>query len=161
MKQISWTYLHMKDDLSKLTQMSRALTSFELKIVQLKSRLHHLNQIINKKMTSINKFQIYYDEYKDKFNGSDSYNAHALHQSQIFLNQLTSVIFNENAVLGHLEAQKKELITEYVTYTKKISGMNQIIERYKMDKNNRIAKLLENEMVETYMANTFHSNTED
>lgn len=118
---------------SNQKQIKTMITSLALKKYQLAGEMSRLSAEISKKHDSINKFEVYYKEYKEKTNKESTHTISTYINNQKFLDRIVDTLAKEKDKLKPLENQRDNLISRYNGYQQKLDGLEELLNSMKQE----------------------------
>ena len=111
---------------TKARQLTSIIKIFELKKGHFKNNIYKANQLIEKKIASIQTLTQYAASYADKLDDASLTTIQIIKNNRLFYQQLQQVIQTEKKEIEKLEAIKRDLVSKYLGFDKKISGLNTV-----------------------------------
>ena len=113
-------------DNPKLNQMTSIIKLFKLKKEHFKQNIYKVNQLLDKKNTSIRTLQQYAASYTEQFDSFILNTVPIIRNNRLFYKHLQEVIQSEKLELEKMEKIRLDLISKYHDYDKKVSGLNTV-----------------------------------
>ncbi len=99
---------------------------FKLKKEHFKQNIYKVNQLLDKKQSSIRTLQQYAASYTEQFDSFILNTIPIIRNNQLFYKHLQDVIQSEKIELDKMEKIKLDLINKYHDYDKKVNGLNTV-----------------------------------
>lgn len=135
-----------------MKQKSKQLTSlikiFELKKEPIKNNILKINQLLDRRNSSLQKLQQYAASYVAELDNFSATTVQIIKNNRLFYEQLQQTILTEKKEIAKLETIKPDLLRKYLEIDGKINGLNTWRDGIVQEQKNAIEKSEDNDNFE-------------